>query len=108
MKNLLNFIISLMGLSLLTSCLTSCRGNPQDERIPKGESCLIRSKDSYCINKIDNTTQFKSFAEIRGYECVDMNYKIELETFIYDILDENERLRNENLMLMDGELSYDY
>lgn len=30
---------------------------------------------------------------MRGYECVPMNYKKDLELFLYDILEENAKLR---------------
>ena len=103
MRSLYVFTINCTVFLTLTSCLVSCRGTPQDDRIPKGESCIIRSNDAYCIDKIADTQQFKSLREIRGYEAIDMDYKAELEDFIYELMEENDRLRAGICTIEDGD-----
>jgi hypothetical protein len=83
MKNLLLYIISFTVLS-------SCMSTKYEDKLPKGETCLVLSDRAYCTNKKTNKKYFLQFNQMRGYECINMDFKGEWDKFIFDLLEEKE------------------
>lgn len=94
MKNLKNIIVSCIGLAVLSSCVVGPT-TPRYEEIPKGPHCLVLRNGGFCIDDRTGKEYKKSFKGMRGWEAVPFGYKEELELFMYDILEENEKLRIE-------------
>lgn len=92
MKNLKSTIVSCIGLITLSSCVVGPT-TPRFEEIPKGPHCIILRKGSFCIDERTGKESNRTFRQMRGWEAVPFNYKEQLELFMYDILEENEKLR---------------
>jgi len=92
MKNLKNIIVSFTALVLLNSCVLGPT-TPRYDEIPKGPHCLLLKKNGFCIDDSTGKEYDLSYRKMRGWEAVPMGYKQELESFLYDILEENETLR---------------
>ena len=92
MRNLKNTTVNFILLISLSSCVLRPTVLRSDE-IPLGEHCILLRNSGFCVNDATKEQYNKSLRKMRGFECVNINYKKDLEFFIYDILEENAKLR---------------
>ena len=92
MKNLKNYIASLLILGLVSSC--------QSIPVPQGPRCMILTQSLFCVDtRIEEGKEGRefeiSFEEARGYQSAPPEYFSRLESFTIDLIEEVLILRRE-------------